>query len=319
MLQPLINKGFKPLSQIAVLLGVLGVSMIAAGLASVVIAMGAKMPMGDPESMMQEKYAPALRIMQVMSTIILFGLPAILYAFICYKNGWAALGLNKSWILPVGIVVIATIIATAPVTDALGIINKAIPLPANWRAYFDSMESTYESQVKLMLDVGSAGGLMISLFLVAALPALVEELFFRGALQGMLSRWIGRPWVAIMVTSVIFSAIHLSWYGFLPRAMLGMVLGAVFYITGNLWYSVLMHFINNAAAVVYLYALQQQGKPLDMSQTTVFPIWAGALAAVVVVLLVWWLRQIHPPVLVKEIMDDRRNPFTNPSGKDLLT
>jgi hypothetical protein len=70
---------------------------------------------------------------------------------------------------------------------------------------------------------------------------------------------------------------------------------------------------------VYLYALQQQGKPLDMSQTTVFPIWAGALAAVVVVLLVWWLRQIHPPVLVKEIMDDRRNPFTNPSGKDLLT
>jgi uncharacterized protein len=316
MVQPLINKGFKPLSQLSVFFGVTGVSMIAAGVAGRLIALMAKMPITDPEGMMQPQFTSALKVMQVVTTLIVFGLPALLYAFICYKNGWAALGLNQSRSMKIGLLAILIMITTAPLTDALGTLNKAIPLSQSLRAYFDGKEAAYEAQVRTMLDVGSVQGLLLSLLLIAFLPAMVEEFFFRGALQGMLTRWWRKPWVAITVTSVIFSAIHLSWYGFLPRVMLGMVLGAVFYITGNLWYSVLMHFVNNAAAVLFLYVQQQQGKPVEVSSTTIFPVWAGAIALVVVVLLIGWLAKINPPHPATEVHDERINPFARPAGND---
>lgn len=309
MSQPLINKGFKPLSQLSVFLGVLGVSMIAAGAAGYIIALASKMPVTDPQAMLQPQFVPALKVMQVVTTLIVFGLPAVLFAFICYKNGWAALGLDKSRSMKIGLLAIVIILSTAPLTDALGILNKAFPLSDSLRAYFDGKEAAYESQVKVMLDVSSSKGLLASLVLIAFLPAMVEEFFFRGALQGMLSRWWGKPWVAIVVTAIIFSAIHLSWYGFLPRAMLGIVLGAVFYITGNLWYSILMHFINNAAAVIFLYVQQQQGKAVDVSQTAIFPVWAGAIALVVIGALIMLLAKIHPPQPVTEVMDARIDPF----------
>lgn len=309
MSQPLINKGFKPLSQLSVFLGVTGVSMIAAGVAAYIIASIAKMPITDPEGMIQPQFTSALKVIQVVTTLIIFGMPAILFAFICYKNGWAALGLHASRNLKIGLLAVVIILATAPLTDALGTLNKAIPLTNSLRAYFDGKEAAYEMQVKAMLDVGSSKGLLLSLLLIAFLPAMVEEFFFRGALQGMLSRWFGKPWVAIVVTAVIFSAIHLSWYGFLPRAMLGIVLGAVFYITGNLWYSILMHFVNNAAAVIFLYVEQHQGKPVDVSSTTIFPVWAGAIALVVMVGLIMLLAKIHPPQPVSEVTDARIDPF----------
>lgn len=309
MSKPFINKGFKPLSQLSVFLGALGLSMILAGFASYGIAMLAKMPMGDTEAMMQPQFIPALKSMQVVSSFLIFGLPAIVYAFVCYKNGWTVLGLRQPWVVQITLLAIAIMLVAVPVSDALGTINKAIPLPASWKAYFDGKEYLNESQVKMMLDISSVKGLILSLLLIAALPALVEELFFRGALQGMFLRLWGKPWAAIVLTSVIFSAIHFSWYGFIPRAMLGVVLGTVYYITGNLWYCILMHFLYNGAAVVYLYAMHQQGKPLDMGNSTIFPVWAGALAAVVVAILVWWLRQINPPVIPKEVMNRKNYPF----------
>jgi uncharacterized protein len=319
MSQPLLNKGFKPLSQLSVFLGLAGVSLIAAAIAGYMIALIANIPLSDPQAMMHPKFATALKVMQVVTTLIVFGLPAILFAFVCYKNGWAALGLNQGRNLKIGLLAIVIMVATAPLTDALGTLNKAIPLSDSLRAYFDSQESMYETQVKAMLDVGSAKGLLMSLLLIAFLPAMVEEFFFRGALQGLLSRWFGKPWVAIVVTAIIFSAIHLSWYGFLPRAMLGVVLGVVFYITGNLWYSVLMHFVNNAAAVIYLYVQQQQGKSVDMSQTTMFPLWAGVISLVVMVLLISWLAKINPPKQVTEVMDTRIDPFANSSEPGVLS
>ncbi len=318
MSQVLINKGFKPLSQLSVFLGVTGVSMIAAGGVSYVIALIAKMPVGDPKGMMDPQFSTPLKWMQVVSTFLIFGMPAILFAFICFKNGWAALGLQRARSLKTGLLALAIMLATAPLTDALATLNENFPVSDSLRATFDSMESKYETQVEAMLNIDTPTGLLTSLVLIAFIPAMVEEFFFRGALQGLLTRWLDKPWLAIVLASIIFSAIHLSWYGFMPRAMLGVVLGTVFYITGNLWYSVLMHFVNNAAAVIYLYRQHQQGEEADLSNTTIFPLWAGAVALVVIVLLIRWLAVINPPQPVDEIMDQRINPFTNPETDSRL-
>ena len=85
------------------------------------------------------------------------------------------------------------------------------------------------------------------------MPAVFEELAFRGALQPLLIKATGKPWVGIAIASVIFSAIHFQFYGFLPRVFLGALFGWFAYRSGSLLPGMLAHFVNNAGAAVTLW------------------------------------------------------------------
>jgi uncharacterized protein len=309
MSNPLINKGFNPLSQLSVFLGVWGACFLGAVVATLVISLVGGLSITDTGALLRPENRNLMIATQAVTTFFVFGLPAIIFAFVCYKNGWEAIGFGKKTNILLGLLAIAAILATGPLTETLADMNKAIPISAKWRAYFDRMETTYEEQVKAMMNIKSAGGLLFSIILIAALPALFEELFFRGALQGLLTRWWKQPWTAILVTSIIFSAIHFSWYGFFPRVMLGIVLGGVYYLTGNLWYSILMHFVNNAAAVIYMFVMQQQGKPIEVSTTSVFPVWMAAVSLLMLAGLFFVIHKKFPAQPVAEIVQPRNNPF----------
>jgi uncharacterized protein len=309
MSNPLINKGFNPLSQLSVFLGVWGACFLGALVATLMIALVGGIPLTDTGALLRPENRNLMIATQAVTTFFVFGLPAVFFAFVCFQNGWKALGFGKKINLLLALLAVAAILATGPLTELLGDLNKAIPISAKWRGYFDRMESTYEEQVKAMMDIKSIGGLLFSILLIAALPAVFEELFFRGGLQGLLLRWWKKPWVAILVTAFIFSAIHFSWYGFLPRVMLGVVLGLVYYLTGNIWYSILMHFVNNAAAVIYMYVMQQQGKPVEVSSTTVFPAWAALISLLILIGLFLFMQKRFPNKPTEEIMHDRSNPF----------
>ena len=112
------------------------------------------------------------------------------------------------------------------------------------------------------------------------LPAVFEETFFRGGMQNLLTRSIGNHWVAIILTSIIFSLIHLSYYGFLARVCLGIVLGLIYYYSGSLWLSIFAHCFNNAIAVTQMYVMLQQGKPFKEAMNDKLPLWWG-LAAII--------------------------------------
>jgi membrane protease YdiL (CAAX protease family) len=85
---------------------------------------------------------------------------------------------------------------------------------------------------------------------IALIPAIGEELLFRGVIQGSIFKNTNIH-VAVLLTSIIFSAFHLQFYGFLPRMVLGILLGYSLAWSGSLWLPVLIHFINNGAAVVF--------------------------------------------------------------------
>ena len=121
---------------------------------------------------------------------------------------------------------------------------------------------------------------LISLVIMALAPAVFEETFFRGGMQNLLHRWTGKPILAILLTSLLFSFIHFSWFGFLPRVALGVVLGLIFYQTGNLWLAILAHFFNNALVVSLMYYLKLQGKPIDGVMKDTDPLWVGVVATV---------------------------------------
>lgn len=225
----------------------------------------------------------ALKVVQVVSTILIFFVPAIITARIASVKPFERLGFHRGMKLNRVVAAVLIMLCALPLVGFLADMNKAIPITASMKKMFDAMESQYAEQVKLMATFKSPADYIIALFIIALMPAVVEEVFFRGAMQNIFMRWFTTPWLVIFITGFIFSAIHFSWYGFIPRLGLGMILGYIFYYTGNLWYSIAAHFFNNALMVTILYVQYTKDKKIDMEVGESAPWWAGLISAVIVV------------------------------------
>lgn len=151
-------------------------------------------------------------------------------------------------------------------------INKALPLPDAFRA----MEDNTAEMLKGLLQMEGLAELVANLTIIALIPAVGEELVFRGVLQQQLMRRIANPWVAVAVSAAVFSAVHLQFEGFLSRWLLGMVLGWLFWRSRNLWVPVAAHFFNNALQVLAQYAYKKEVSTIDLEQDIQVP-WQVAL------------------------------------------
>jgi membrane protease YdiL (CAAX protease family) len=103
------------------------------------------------------------------------------------------------------------------------------------------------------LDVHSVGGFAVNMLMIAVIPAIGEELLFRGLFQRLLGEWFRNIHLAIFVAALLFAAVHLQFYGFFPRMMLGVMFGYLYLWTGTIWAPVFAHFLNNGAAVLISY------------------------------------------------------------------
>ncbi len=253
---------------------------------------------GFMDKLLQPSNASALRWMNSISTLFLFFLPAMLYAYLCHKKAALHLGLRQPLqLLPVGVVLLI-MFASLPMVSALQELTEMLPWSKASRITFQLAEDAYNRQVAVMARMDNFTDYLLSLLVIALLPALFEETLFRGGLQNLLSRWFKMPVLAIVVTAIVFSAIHGSYLGFLSRFALGFVLGWIFYRTGNLWLSIIGHFFNNAFAITVLYITTKPGQKPDMSKMDEgLPLWAGLASMVLVVALFY----LFDKVSVKEI------------------
>ena len=158
-------------------------------------------------------------------------------------------------------------------------VNKALPLPDLLR----NLESDTNEALKGLLNMQGIGELLANLLIIALIPAIGEELLFRGVLQQQLMRRIANPLIAILAAALIFSFIHFQFEGFLSRALLGVLLGWMYWKTGNFWIPVTAHFFNNGLQVVGQYLYGQEISTIDLEQDIDIP-WAAALLSAV---LVW--------------------------------
>ncbi|MES2775475.1 MAG: type II CAAX endopeptidase family protein [Bacteroidota bacterium] len=313
-MQKVYSKGFNGWSQLAILLGLVGGGILATVLISFLIwiSMTDGSILNMEKDMLKPENANAIQVLQAASALFMFFIPTVAFASICYRNKWTFLGFKEK-LNPKALLIVLLIVAVSiPMMGLLEQINRAIPLPATTRVRFDDMEERYNEQVLLMVQLKTWGQYFISLFIIAVLPAITEEMVFRGGLQNLLTRWMKSPWAAILITSFLFSAIHWSWYGFIVRFALGVVLGLIFYYTKNIWLNILLHFLNNALVVTSLFITARQGKPLDMTPTDSFPLIVGVAGLILMVVLMRWLINSSPnPVLEENRIDvfDRRNPF----------
>lgn len=190
----------------------------------------------------------------------MFIVPALLSAYFFDGNGSGYLGVNKKPVFTSAFLVLALAFVSMPIINWMVEVNSNLSLPSAFSSLEQWMKNAEENAERIteaFLKVNSVLGLGVNICIVALLPALGEELFFRGILQRIFSGMLKNAHIAIWLTAIIFSAIHLQFYGFLPRMMLGVFLGYLYYWSGNLWLPVIAHFINNAGAVLLSYLFQK--------------------------------------------------------------
>ena len=227
--------------------------------------------------------ANALRWVQFLTTLFLFFLPPICYAWLCHKKAFTHLGFRHKVTVPQFFIAIIIMVAALPLVGALAELTKMLPFSRITFEKFQAAEEAYNKQVSIIGRMNNTGDYILSLFMLAILPAMFEETIFRGGLQNLLSRWWKMPIFSIVVTAVIFSIVHGSYFGFLSRAVLGFVLGWMYYRTGNIWLNIIAHAANNAVAVTVIYVMRLKNPNMDIAKADVnLSIWWGlvSLAAI---------------------------------------
>lgn len=198
-----------------------------------------------------------LKIGQALSSILIFMVPPIVLYGFTRTQPMRELGFRQPvsyWMLLIGAALMMFV--TLPLTNLLTTWNEAMKLPAVFEPIEDLMKQLEDAAADLterMLNVDTVWGLLGNLLVIALIPAIGEEMTFRGVLQQALVRGTKNAHVGIILSAAVFSFIHFQFYGFLPRMFLGIILGYMFYYSGSLWTSILMHFINNGVAVVVAY------------------------------------------------------------------
>lgn len=234
----------------------------------------------------------AAKALQVINAVIGFFVPAIVTASLMSKKPMKLLGFARAIKLNQTGLAVLIMIAALFISTSLSYFNNSIPIPDSWRILFDKWEKDYNEMAAAIISLNSTGEFILALIVMAFLPALCEETLFRGGLQNFLTRATKIPWLSIVIVSILFSAMHLSWYGFFSRFFLGLVLGLLYYYSGRLWVSITAHFLNNAIAITVLYIYKLQGKPLSEAMMENGDTWWGILGLPVLIGLLLIFRRI---------------------------
>lgn len=175
------------------------------------------------------------------------------------------------------------LLACNPAMELVSRWNMEMTLPESFQgmeAWMRGKEDEMAELTEKLVMVESLEYLLLNLFVMAVIPAIVEEFYFRGALQKIFIRLFNNVHVAIWVTAIIFSAIHVQFYGFFPRMLLGLIFGYAFLWSRNIWVPVFAHFLNNASVTLIAYFYAREGKTyydLQNSNPYSLPLYIGSI------------------------------------------
>lgn len=192
------------------------------------------------------------KMAQFAACVISFIIPALLFGYFSSPRALPYVGLKNNLSGVVTGACLLLLFAITPFISWLGELNSKMNF-GGMQEELLKLEELYNRALQTFLRMDNIGDMFINLFIMALLPAIGEELFFRGALQKSLLRVSEKPWLAILVSSLVFALLHGTFFKILPIFTLGLLLGTVYYYSNNLWYNIIIHFFNNAFAVISVY------------------------------------------------------------------
>lgn len=204
---------------------------------------------------------------QAITQVLVFLVPVVLMTVIYYKGSareyYRLRFGRREWLMALAAAVVTLLLV--PANDWLATWNDGWNLGLVGEKLRELQNQT-EGMVEQMLSTDTVGGLLANLVVVALLPAVCEEVFFRAGIQNLLQRWFRNPHVAIWLAAIIFSLGHGELFSFMPRFVLGALLGYLYVYGGSILVNSAAHFTNNAL-VVLMYWLSARGVlPLDPSE-----------------------------------------------------
>lgn len=209
----------------------------------------------------------AARLIQIGNSVGLFLVPAILFHKIYPK--YETLDLKMKPRLKLLVILPLLYVVSAPFLNLIIEWNKALSLPESLSGIELWMRNSEESAkylTKSFLNINGIGEFLYMSVLIAIIPAFGEEIMFRGILQRLINRKFYNPHFGVWISAILFSAIHMQFFGFFPRMLLGVYFGYLLVWTKNLWYPIIAHFINNFTALTLHYLLNDSGKMDDLDQ-----------------------------------------------------
>ncbi|MDR0830346.1 MAG: CPBP family intramembrane metalloprotease [Prevotellaceae bacterium] len=241
-----------------------------------------------PENIVDVNSIPFQKFLQAVQSGLIFALPAVITVIIFAKNPCNFLRLKQFnqrnfWLTT------AFIFTAIPAIGYINLLNQKMRLPAFLSGIEQKMRAMEDVAAQLteqFLTVNSIGGLLVNLLVIALIAAVCEEVLFRGFLQKVFEKEFKNAHLAIWLSAFIFSAIHLQFYGFFPRMLLGAAFGYIVFWTGSLWLPILAHFINNAIGVITFYVAQQRGLNPNIDDIPLSNSWLFAAACGLASLLI---------------------------------
>ena len=205
---------------------------------------------------LNQRQVEGLKLMQLLSAIGLFLIPPLIYGMITSKKTFSKLSINQLGKPISYMLIFVLMIVSVPILSWIIEINAGMALPDFMGGIEDWMrlqESKAQNATNIFLTYNGIGSLIYILIIVAIVPAVGEELLFRGVLQKIFIQWTKNIHWGIWITAFLFSALHMQFFGFIPRMLMGAVFGYIFLWSKSLWLPILAHFINNASVVLLTY------------------------------------------------------------------
>jgi len=253
-----------------------------------------------------------LRGSLVVQFVALYIIPVFIFARFCDSKPTQYLGLTSA--KPIYFILGITVLLVAlPFVDWTGTINdQLIPETTSIGKWMKASEEAVAKQIGFMLKRHTMQDLLLNLVLVAVFAGVGEELLFRGVLQRLFIKLFNNPWAGILVTAFIFSAIHLQFYGFIPRFILGILLGLIYWYSGSLWPAIIAHFAYDAFAVIMIWfnpaLAEQDSVAVSLGNKTLLAVISLALVMIIVILMKKRSTNSYETAYARDNIDDS-NPF----------
>ena len=204
-------------------------------------------------------------------------LPSLLFLFIFYRSNLKnQIGTHLPKYNTFFPLAVLMLVFSYPLVQFSAVINQKIAL-----AELFSYENSIAGDItRMIIEINSPSELILRIAVIALIPAIGEELFYRAGLQNELRRGFKNPHIAIIVVSVIFSAFHLQFDGFLPRFLLGLMLGYMYFWSSSIWVPVLIHFLNNSMLLLVAYFNAALMRSAEMEQLPSIPVFLLVISIV---------------------------------------
>jgi len=219
------------------------------------------------------------RLLLLFQHIGLFIVPAFIFAQLISNNWKIVLGFRP--VRPsFKFIAVGAMILALPGINALAWWNSEMNLPP-FLSELEAALAGMEAQAAVLTDALTGSNqvwvLVLNIIIIAFIPALGEELIFRGLLIPILRKWTKNIHWAIWIGAILFSAMHMQFYGFLPRLLLGAFLGYLYVWSGSIWVPILAHFTNNAMALILLFAVKRSALPQEVDSFEPTPVYFGVV------------------------------------------